>query len=105
MVATLVGAFPRECRDTALNLVGRTSGLSKWGVWALLYGRRKTVAHETMRALRRAYLDLVGRQLSKLKAELEAAEMRSTEDDAFADIGREAAALVERLRQARQRQR
>lgn len=103
MVAALVEAFPAGCRDTAMKMVGHTVGLSRWSVWSLLYGRRKSVASNTMQALRRAYLELCERQIRKLKAELQAAEMRSGINDSFADLGREASALVEKLREARKR--
>lgn len=103
MVRALVDGIETECRETAMKSVGRSLGLSKWTVWALAYGRRKSVAHSTMQALRSAYLDYCERQLKRFEAELQTAKMRENSDAAFSDLGREATALVEKLRKARQR--
>lgn len=104
MVAALVRGFPAECRETALTLVGQNIGLSKWSVWSLLYGRRKSVGHATMQALRRVYLNYLERQIAKLEAQLRDAEMRSG-PDAFQDLAAAAESVLARLREARKRQR
>lgn len=104
MVLALVASERTDCREAAMKSVGRKIGLTKWAVWGLAYGRRKSVAHATMQALRRAYLDYCERQIVKLEAQLDAAEMRSGDDD-FRDLASEATRLVEKLREARKRAR
>lgn len=101
MVLALVNGMDAGSRELAVEQVSRRTGLGRWTVWRLFYGKQKSVAYSAMQALRKAYLDYAEKQLRKLAAEIRTAEMRRGHDDRFQSLASEASRLVDRLREAR----
>lgn len=100
----LVGYFRSTNKERGLDAAARAVGISKWSLWALYHGRRKTVGYGVLAALRREYLRIMERQLVHLEAQIRGVRERSGEDDALTDLGSEATRLVARLQASRQRQ-
>lgn len=88
----------------ALGSAASKVGISRWSAWNLVKKRRKSIPSEILGSIRRAYLRLVERQLRHLEAEVSSLRERCGEDDDIRSLGAETARLVERLRQARDRQ-
>lgn len=88
-------------RDAAIDGAARSVGISRWSFWSLFYGKRKTVGHSVLASLRRQYLALCERQIAHLMDEMR--EVEGCGDDAFRDIATEAARVVARLKEARDR--
>lgn len=102
LAAALIENQGDRTRDAALVGAASAVGVSKWSLWTLYYGRRKTVESGTLRALRNAYLKVCERQALHLVAEVDRLKRRCG-DASVSSLGDEVARLVEKLRQARER--
>lgn len=105
LVAALVDHRRTDGREAAIALAARAIGISRWTLWGIFYGTRKTITSDILGAIRREYLALCESQLRLLEAEVSAVRQRCGDTDAIVDLGAEAMRLVSRLREARERQR
>jgi hypothetical protein len=102
LTAALVDGQGATARHIALDGAAEAVGVSRWSLWTIYYGRRKTVASGTLRALRDAYRRLLERQAAHLEAEMASLKERCGEDGSVVALGDEVSRLVSRLRDTRE---
>lgn len=88
--------------EPAMSSVARATGMSKWGVWNLYHGRRKSLAATTLMAIRREYIRLCERQLARAEADLRWARGLCG-DESITDIAAALAAVAQDVQAAKAR--
>lgn len=88
--------------DNAMRRLETKTGVGYWTLWGLWNRRRKGVNADLFVRLQGAYYAVCERQLARFQHEL-AVEQKRCPDDNLEDLERQAAALAEKIKAAKER--